>query len=393
MSQSLHRRPVTRVEPDSSVLELEITDLSRGGPGVARAPDGRVIFVPSTLTGDRVRVRVVSAEKRYATAEVLELLEPSKQRSVAPCPVFGKCGGCQWQHVPYEIQWKTKVSGVRHALARVELVASGTWREHPAQRIWEYRNRVQARGFGSELGFHASGSHERVAVDRCEIARPEINAAWSSVREEGRRFAKPYKVEVEVLPSGELRKSWNAPHGAQGFRQVHDEQNEILRAIVSRGISSGVELWDLYGGSGNLSLPLLERVQSLVSVDVGAPMEAESGSSKVRFERRPVGHWARAILRDHHEKPVSQGFSVEIKRSAILDPPRVGLGEEASDVVQALARLGIQELVAVGCDADSWARDLKRLSRHGWQLVDVDVLDLFPQTPHVESIGRLLRIT
>ncbi len=393
LRRDLHRRPVispVKTPETGSLLELTIHDLSRSGPGVSRDDQGRVIFVPGTIGGDRVRVRIVSEEKRYATGELVELLEPSPDRISPRCPVFGKCGGCTWQHVPYALQWRTKVEGVKHALRRVELSPSGAWTEHPAERIWEYRNRVQARGFQNELGFHARGSIDRVPVERCEIARPEINAAWSSIREEGRRFSSPYKVEVEVLPDGQVRQAWNSRHGAGGFRQVHDEQNEVLRSVVSRGVPDGSELWDLYGGTGNLSLPLLPRLRALVSVDVGAPVtspEILSGGTPTRFERRPVGHWARGVIRAARKGKDPGGL-----RAAILDPPRAGLGEDAADVVEALKLLGVQNVVAVGCDPDSWARDLKRLVRHGWQLLDVDLVDLFPQTPHVESVARLFRI-
>src|SRR4051812_46602980 len=95
---------------------LRITDLSRGGAGVSRDPSGRVVFVPYSAPGDLVRVRIVEAEKRYAQGEILEILEPSVERQVPPCPVFGKCGGCQWQHLPYSLQWSTKSKGLLHAL-------------------------------------------------------------------------------------------------------------------------------------------------------------------------------------------------------------------------------------------------------------------------------------
>src|SRR5580704_6655799 len=98
------------------ILELEITDLARAGAGVARDPSGRVVFVPLTAPGDRVRAQVVDADKRYAQAILLEVLKPSPLRAQAPCTVFGRCGGCQWQHISYELQWKTKRGGVLHAL-------------------------------------------------------------------------------------------------------------------------------------------------------------------------------------------------------------------------------------------------------------------------------------
>src|SRR4051812_26561964 len=100
-------------------LTLKIQDLARGGAGVSRDESGRVIFVPYTAPGDVVRVRITEEKKNYAQGELLEVVEPSSIRQKAPCPVFGRCGGCQWQHLPYELQFRTKLQGVVHALSRV----------------------------------------------------------------------------------------------------------------------------------------------------------------------------------------------------------------------------------------------------------------------------------
>ena len=368
-----------RVSEHSSppTLTLKIHDLARGGAGVARDETGRVVFVPFTAPGDEVRVRIIEAKKNYAQAELLEVLNPSPIRQKPPCSVFGRCGGCQWQHLPYEFQWRTKVQGVLQALGRAKIEKPTYFEELPAERIWEYRNRVQLRGFGDDLGYYAAGSHERVAVDRCEIARPEINAAWDATREEGRRFGKPYKVEVEVLPGGEMRRTWNDAHGAAGFRQVHDEQNEKLKEWVAQRLTPGRAVLDLYGGSGNLSLGLGDRVTEVHCVDIGAPRGLQKGN--VHFHRAPVAAW------------VAQAAKSAKFESAILDPPREGLAQDFEVIAESLEALGVTELIAVGCDPDAWARDLSRFLKRGWRLDRAAILDLFPQTPHVESLARLTR--
>ena len=364
----------------SAEITLKIQDLARGGAGVARDESGRVVFVPYTAPGDLVRIRIVETKKNYAQAELIEILEPSPQRQKPPCPVFGRCGGCQWQHLPYEIQWKTKVQGVLHALSRVQIAPPGPPEELPAERIWEYRNRVQLRGFKGELGFFAPGTNDRVPVDRCAIARPEINAVWEETRLEGARLERPYKVEVEVMPDGSVRKSWNSSHGAHGFRQVHDEQNEKLKAWVARGIAPGGALLDLFGGAGNLSLGLMDRTATIDCVDTGAPRDREEPGRKYRFHRESVARWVvkKASL---NPRPVFD--------SAILDPPREGLGADFAAIAQSLESLGVRQIAAVGCDPDAWARDVSKFVKRGWQLTNVAILDLFPQTPHVESLALL----
>lgn len=369
-------------EAESLALPLDITDLSRGGAGVARLPDGRAVFVPLTLPGDRVQVRIVRTEKRYAQAEVVEWLEKSPHRAEPRCRVFGQCGGCLWQHVPYDLQWKTKKSGVLHALSRVGIPApDGGIEELPAERAWEYRNRIQLRcDEEGRLGFYARGSHTVVEIERCEIARPEINAVLPGIREKGSATPKPFKVELEVLESGKVRESWNAKHAAAGFRQVHDEQNEKLRAWIARSIDSGRTLLDLYGGSGNLSLGLASRMAAIECVDTGSPaIRPEGTPENYRFHRAPVLPW----LRRRKDPRPGGGLSV------ILDPPREGLGEDGPEIARILEALGADEAIFVGCDADSWARDLSRFVRRGWKVRSLGVLDLFPQTPHVEALARL----
>ncbi|MGZ3695593.1 MAG: class I SAM-dependent RNA methyltransferase, partial [Bdellovibrionota bacterium] len=251
---------------------LEITDLSRSGAGVGRDASGRVIFVPFTAPGDQVRVEIAAEEKNYAEAHLLEVVKSSPQRAVPPCPVFGKCGGCEWQHLPYSLQWATKKKGAEHSLSRVGVEMAGIpWQEFPADRIWEYRNRVQLRGFQNEIGFYARKSKQLVPIEKCFIARPELNALIPEVRTQGATRNREYKAELEVFPSGETTVAWNAGHSAQGFRQVHDEQNEKLKGWISSNLHGGEILLDLYGGSGNLSLQLASRFKTTLCVDVSSP--------------------------------------------------------------------------------------------------------------------------
>lgn len=364
---------------------LKVHDLSRGGAGVARDESGRVVFIPFSAPGDVVRVHLTDSDKRFAKAEILEILEPSPLRQVPPCPVFGRCGGCQWQHLPYELQWKTKLKGVAEALKRAGLDLPKKLEEFPAERIWEYRNRVQLKGLGRELGYFESGSHRLIGANRCDIARPEINQVWEETREEGAKLNRPYKVEVEVLPDGKVRKVWNSRHGAAGFRQVHDEQNEkMVRWVVDRiaaGAGKDATVLDLFGGSGNFSRGLAGQVGQVHCVDLSSPETRPAGfPENVFFHRAPVVKWLRNL-----------GGIKTGSLAAVIDPPRQGLGAELSEIAEALEKSGVTETIAIGCDPDAWARDLVQWNRRGWVLQEVMVIDLFPQTSHVESVGRLVR--
>lgn len=366
-------------------LTLDITGLSRAGAGVGRDASGRVVFVPFTAPGDKVRVEIVGEEKRYADGRLLEILTPSPLRVIPPCPVFGRCGGCEWQHLPYSLQWDTKKSGVQHSLARVgiDLAQQPALGEIPADQIWEYRNRVQLRGFRDQIGFYARRSKTIVPIERCEIARPEINAFLPDVREEGRGRHREYKAEMEVFPTGAVTVSWNASHSAQGFRQVHDEQNTKLQNWVADQLPGGAALLDLYGGSGNLSLGLGERFGEVHCVDVTAPEGKTNGiPPHYHFHESPVLPWLSA-----QREKLSHYPRIDV----IMDPPREGLGPDLAPITEILKSLPVRRIVFVGCDADSWARAVARLVKHGWELSALSALDFFPQTHHIEALAVLDR--
>lgn len=366
---------------------LEITGLSRSGAGVGRDASGRVIFVPFTAAGDEVKVAIGAEEKNYAEAQLLEVLRPSPNRAIPPCPVFGKCGGCEWQHLPYETQWATKKKGLNHSLSRVGVLTEGVrWEEFPADRIWEYRNRVQLRGFQNEIGFYARKSKQLVNIEKCYIARPELNALMPEIRARGATRNREYKAELEVFPDESTTVAWNSGHSAQGFRQVHDEQNQKLQGWVSANIGQGEMLLDLYGGSGNLSFDLAGRFGKALCVDFTSPNERNGQPGTPEnyfFQRSGVLPW----LRENEKRLRTEFKEIQV----IVDPPREGFGTDLAAIVEILKSLPVKKILSVGCDADSWARSLHRLVKHGWELESLGALDFFPQTHHIEALAVLKR--
>lgn len=359
-------------------ITLEIHDLSRGGPGVGRDGSGKIVFVPFSAPGDLLRVEIQEEDKRYSEAKILEILKPSSLRVEPPCPAYGKCGGCEWQHIPYSLQWSSKVKSLKHGLQRVNVnPESAPWEEFPAEKIWEYRNRVQLRGFRNEIGFYERSSKRLVPIEKCWIARPELNAQIPDTRAAGKDREREYKVELEVFPDGATTSTWNSGHSASGFRQVHDEQNKKLQDWVSTHLRENELLLDLYGGSGNLSLDLASRFSEIHSVDYGAP-ESQS-KENFTFHRAPVFPWLRK-----NEAMLAQ---TKKKISVVFDPPREGLGEDLIPIIEILKRLHVVEILAIGCDPDPWIRLVQRFQKHGWAIESFGALDFFPQTHHIESLA------
>lgn len=379
-----------RIDTEKKIIRLKIDDLTRAGTGVGRDEGGRAIFVPYTAPGDLLDAQLTFESDRYAEAKATQWLEKSPLRVQPKCAVFGRCGGCDWQHLPAEFQWSTKVKGLLHALKRVGVTdLPSKWDEMPATQVWGYRNRIQLRGAGEKLGFFAAGSRELVPIDRCEIADERINEVIPEIRRVGaQRKEVQYKVELEVLPDGEVASSWNRSHAALGFRQVHDKQNDLLRNWVSDQVcdawkSLGVTpgwIYDLYGGSGNLSDLLESQSSGVDCVDLTAPESHNSAWRK--FHRLPVGVWVRRVAKGKR----SPGPSL-----AILDPAREGLGRDFQVIEQGLSNLGVNRVIYVGCDVDSFCRDILKFVRNGYEILKLGALDFFPQTPHLESLAVLGR--
>jgi tRNA/tmRNA/rRNA uracil-C5-methylase (TrmA/RlmC/RlmD family) len=310
------------------------------------------VFVPFTAPGDTVEVKLVKTKKTYAEGETEKLIEASVIRVSPPCPVFEKCGGCTWQHLPYELQFETKKKGLLHALKRAGVETDSVLvDEFPAPASYHYRNRIQLHGDAKEktIGFYSRGGREIVSITHCPIARKEINEALPALTESAfEKFDGEFKLEVEVTADGKILHAFNQAHAAFGFRQINDAQNEKLKTWVGDHILPASLLLDLYGGAGNLSLPLANRFKKILCVDVNVP--ATSSFSHFSFLKSDLAKWAKS------EKD-SALFSSPT--SVILDPPREGLGAQFSEIEAKISKYDLKSLVLVGCDVDSFVRDTK----------------------------------
>lgn len=369
----------------SEITEATVTilDLSRAGSGVAKLESGEVVFVPFTAPGDVARVRIVSRQKNYCQGELLEVITASALRTQPPCPVFGNCGGCLLQHLPYSIQFESKTKGVLHALKRAGISTETVPLDlFPAPNPYHYRNRIQLRGSIEKrsLGFFARGSQNLVPIQSCAIADQRINDSLPELLKTGlQQFQQDFKLEASVTEDGQVQSAWNSRHSALGFRQVNDHQNAVLQDWVSKHIAPAHTLLDLYGGAANLSQKLANRYTAVHVVDTTIPRDSSEYPKNLRFHRSEVGKWMKFKF--------SSQVSAEQTISVILDPPREGLGTEFSDIATALESFSVESVSLVSCDIDSFVRDSHRWIRRGFSLVRLGVLDLFPQTPHVESLA------
>jgi tRNA/tmRNA/rRNA uracil-C5-methylase (TrmA/RlmC/RlmD family) len=379
---------------DDCVVRIEA--LAAGGDGVGRDAEGRVVFVPLTAPGDRVRVRIERRRKRHAHGSVVELLEPGSGRVTPPCSVFGSCGGCTWQHLDYPVQLEAKAGIVRDALARIAGLALEAPPEiHPSTVAYGYRRRTRVSVEGGRVGFRRRRSREVCAVDRCPVLTPALD------RELGRLVAgAPARDgEWELSAAGETTRAVDLARlrgtdlvlevGAERVATspgVFSQANEwLLPELVDRVVASageGLRAVELYAGAGLFTLPLARRFEAFLAVeghDAAAADLArnltEAGLDRVELRSEPVEGALRRLA----------GEAPDV---LVLDPPRSGLPPGGAAELAAVAPARI---VYLSCDPATLARDLRTLCEAGYRLSSVEAFDLFPQTPHVEALVTLDR--
>lgn len=389
--------------------ELRIEKVVAGGDGLARQEDGRVVFVPGALPGETVRARVAGAGKDFARAEMVEVVEAHPGRRVAPCPyVAAGCGGCAWQHVEPAAQRDLKHGVVTEALARTGRLPDARVGEADPLADEGFRTTLRlAVAPDGRVGFRARASHDVVVVDRCLVAHESLNAVLPHVRVEG-AVGPDGEVAGELVlrsgvATGEVAAALvDAPRGAvlhapapvvaDGPAVVHEDVAGVrfrismgsffqtrpdgaaaLVAAVRAALGQAPpDLVDAYGGVG------------LFAATVGAGSEVvllEGSASSCADARHNLGGRV-VVVRTPVEKWVPHRAA-----AVVADPARSGLGRVAAGV---LASTSAPVLALVSCDPVSLARDAALLAGHGYAHDGTTLVDLFPHTPHVETVTRFV---
>ena len=403
--------------------DVTIERIVAGGDGMARLADGRVIFVGGTITGERGRVEITTNKKDFARGVALEILDASPHRVSAPCKfVAAGCGGCSWQHLAVTEHMSTKVAIVQEALRRTaklneadasSLVETGGSVSSQASRT-TLRMAVLQNG---KLGFRRGLSNELVETNPCLIAHDLLNEIIATVKvknatevtlrcsastsergvwlhdEHGRGQVTGLPKDVgvgieslvhEVIAGVKLRVMMTS------FFQSSHEAAELLvaavRAAAGERALSGVDgrIIDAYGGVGLFAATLLSAdvPVSVVESSESSCRDAAVNLSKHLAETRDTSQPSEIVHSNIEQwSPVSAGL-------VIADPARTGLGPLA---VSRLVATNAPRIVLVSCDAVAGARDLRLLIDSGYELEKVTVLDLFPNTPHIETVSVLQR--
>jgi 23S rRNA (uracil1939-C5)-methyltransferase len=434
-------------------MKLQIEKAVYGGAGLAHQTEGedagKAVFVPFTLPGEIVEARLLEQRNAFAETSLIQVLTASSNRVLPRCAHFGECGGCQYQHAAYPAQVQMKVAILQETLERAGLTSLPAIQARTGEP-WAYRNRTRLRVAELEaivrVGYNRRGSNEFLAIRECPISAPLVwraAQALMQIAEEGSAPARLLRAAVEVeffttgdekklqmtlflqraqpgfaafcerlqalvpelagggvslFPSSESQRRTQRPRtletwGADGlnypaagegywvsrggFFQVNRFLVDELVRIVTEG-RRGAIAWDLYAGVGLFSRALARAFQQVVAV------EASAGDLSRSFK----GPGKRAA--DTTTVEFLRGAVVQRERPdlIVMDPPRAGVGAE---VCSLLTRISPSEIVYVSCDPVTLARDAKLLVATGYNIAEIHMVDMFPQTFHLETVMILRR--
>ncbi|MGA2880260.1 MAG: class I SAM-dependent RNA methyltransferase [Bryobacteraceae bacterium] len=369
---------------------LTIEKLVYGGEGLARL-EGKVVLTPFVLPGEVVRAETERVKNDLWRGRLIEVLQPSASRVTPGCPYFQRCGGCQYQHIDYPFQLEQKRAILREALQRVGKIEFAGEIGAIAGEPWNYRNRVQLHIDGGKVGYFTQGSRDLCPIDHCPIASPKLNdtigkidAPQASTALE--LFTNETDIQVNVLdrvPRQALSVlatlGVTTPIEYNGFQVSRNSFFQINRFLIDRlvecsvGDAQGEWAIDLYAGVGLFSKKLAEGFAKVTAV--------ESGGSGFRDLAHNFAQ--PAVLANVDDYLIGL---TETPDFILADPPRAGLGKV---VVKELARIRPPRLTIVSCDPATLARDLQALIAEHYRIEKITLVDLFPQTFHLETVVEL----
>jgi 23S rRNA (uracil1939-C5)-methyltransferase len=415
-----------------------------GGACLARV-DGKAVFVPLTLPGEQARIRIVQDRSGYAEAEAEEIVAPAAGRVQPACPHFGACGGCSYQHAEYGVQLAMKQAILRETLERAGLALPGSV-EVLSARPWGYRNRIRlAVDAEGQPGYRGRRSHAVIPLVECPVAAPLLVRAalvFAEVAREVSPALRPTEIALFCNESEEAllltvctqsarRHRFDALCTALAARipqltgaelAVEDRKGGQPRTVarwgadallysvagtalrvdqgaffqVNRGLVDGLVecvtagqdgalAWDLYAGVGLFARQLTKSFRRVTAVE-SAPCSTQALAANLKGTPGiPVRSTTLDFLRANRPAVRPDFVPPDL---IVADPPRAGLGAETCAL---LAEIAAPKLVAVSCDPATLARDLRLLTAAGYIVDSVALVDLFPQTFHLETVVHLHR--
>jgi tRNA/tmRNA/rRNA uracil-C5-methylase (TrmA/RlmC/RlmD family) len=373
-------------------VELTIESVAFGGKGVAR-DNGKTVFVPFTIDGETITVNIVREKKQFAEAELIDILERSPHRVDPPCPYFGRCGGCAYQHIAYEHQLAIKWRQVGEVLRRIGKIKDMVVRPIiPSPAEYGYRNRITVHAENGITGYFRRDSHRLIDVERCPIADEEVNRELKQLR-----LAHPRDGHYTL----------RAHRAPRIFAQTNDAVGSALRDLVVKLTPDNQTLLiEAYCGSGFFVKALRAKFDRIIGIDWDrfaieeAQKDAgdnetyvagnvEDGLAQVAAVHTPSPRCSGGAARTAQGQSGSDRLGSIAPASAvstiIVDPPATGL---TRTICKRIIDLAPNNFIYVSCNPATLARDLIEF-RDQFEIESVTPLDMFPQTAEIEVVAHL----
>ena len=402
--------------------EVLLTIQTYGGDAMGRLEDGRAVFVPFGLPGERVRIRLTEEKRNFARGELVEILEASPLRINPRCKHFGVCGGCHYQHLPYGEQLRVKTEILRDQLTRIGKIENPPVRDMVASpNPWNYRNHVQFHlTKEGKLGYIQAQTPYAFAIEECHLPEALLNEIWPQLEFEPGTNIERVSLRAGIDDDSMLILESNSPESpeleieaglsvthvfeentvvvagndhifipvldrsfrvsASSFFQVNTAMAEkmVSHLLANLPITPSDMLLDVYCGAGLFSAFFALRCTRLIGIESSPPACEDFAFNLDAFDNVELYEGLAEEVLPMLERHVENAIYL------IVDPPRAGLEKR---VVDGILEMNPKMIAYVSCDPSTLARDAARLLHGGYRLKDVTPFDLFPQTFHIESIS------
>ncbi len=416
-------------------LQVEIKGISHNGEGIARIA-GKVTFIPYAIPGETVEIALTAEKKNYNRGQLIDILKPSKHRTVPLCPHYYGCGGCSYQHVDYTYQLELKRQVVQNNISKIAKLDIDVGPVISSDKIYGYRNKVAWHiDKNKRLGYYQRGTNDLVEIKTCKLISAQMKKATNWFRENINEFPLTGKSKIIIRESSvsgestviitnlntelndgvisrcrqEITALFVSHIGKPGYKkvfgpdkleekaggvdillssgtffQVNHRQMEIIIDLVGEylDLNKNDILLDAYCGSGGLSLPFAQNVKEVIGIESFAPA-IDDAKENARLNHLDnceflVGYAEKVLPK------LDQPFN-----KVIVDPPRSGLKGEA---IKAITTAKPGKIAYVSCNPATLSRDLAIFAQEGYKPKIIQPLDMFPQTGHVECVALMSRI-
>lgn len=416
-------------------MKLRVEGISHNGEGVARY-SGKVVFIPYAIPGETIEAEIMEEKKNYSRGIIKEIIIKSPHRVKPTCPHYYNCGGCSYQHIKYGLQLKLKENTVRETIKRIGGLCPSIMPMFGMENPWNYRNKVLWHvgedKDGKKIGFFRSHSKQIIEIGHCPLLLPGLNSISQLIGEflqkirldkncsimirqsdlnkeilvefihcsPDRFLLKSLSEKVHavyekrngrtMLLSGnemikEKKGNWLFYLGADDFFQVNSVQIEhLLQTVIGYlGTSGNEKVLDAYCGVGIFSLNIAGQVSSVTGIDLNP-----SAIKHARINARLNNITNCKFIAGSCEK-VIPGKIDKAYDQMLLDPPRSGVKKE---VIYSISKILPETIVYISCNTGTLARDLKLLNDYGYCVSNIQPIDMFPQTSHIENVALLHRV-